>query len=198
MVMFDWFKPKKKEELIKVLEEHFEYKKEIDYALKNNQYEDKKVFIKKFDFNISNDVYLLIKLKDSYLEELKKEQIKEYIVVSFIVFLLALIVSFFLSKLFNSMSRTISKTDNRLKETSVLVKLSYYKYNPKDKLITFDDNFFNLLAYENIEKRSYKFDELKEFFSEEILNQLKTKISNIKDEDSFEFESITKDLNFRT
>ena len=178
---------------------NLEYKKEIDYALKNNQYEDKKVFIKKFDFNISNDVYLLIKLKDSYLEELKKEQTKEYIVVSFIVFLLALIVSFFLSKLFNSMSRTISKTDNRLKETSVLVKLSYYKYNPKDKLITFDDNFFNLLAYENIEKRSYKFDELKEFFNEEILKQLKTKISNIKDEDSFEFESITKDnktLNF--
>ena len=180
---------------------NLEYKKEIDYALKNNQYEDKKVFIKKFDFNISNDVYLLIKLKDSYLEELKKEQTKEYIVVSFIVFLLALIVSFFLSKLFNSMSRTISKTDNRLKETSVLVKLSYYKYNPKDKLITFDDNFFNLLAYENIEKRSYKFDELKEFFNEEILNELKTKISNIKDEDSFEFESITKDnktLNFFT
>ena len=180
---------------------NLEYKKEIDYALKNNQYEDKKVFIKKFDFNISNDVYLLIKLKDSYLEELKKEQTKEYIVVSFIVFLLALIVSFFLSKLFNSMSRTISKTDNRLKETSVLVKLSYYKYNPKDKLITFDDNFFNLLAYENIEKRSYKFDELKEFFNEEILNELKTKISNIKDKDSFEFETITKDnktLNFFT
>ena len=180
---------------------NLEYKKEIDYALKNNQYEDKKVFIKKFDFNISNDLYLLIKLKDSYLEELKKEQTKEYIVVSFIVFLLALIVSFFLSKLFNSMSRTISKTDNRLKETSVLVKLSYYKYNPKDKLITFDDNFFNLLGYENIEKKSYKLDELKEFFSEEILKQLKTKISNIKDEDSFEFESITKDnktLNFFT
>ena len=180
---------------------NLEYKKEIDYALKNNQYEDKKVFIKKFDFNISNDVYLLIKLKDSYLQELKKEQTKEYIVVSFIVFLLALIVSFFLSKLFNSMSRTISKTDNRLKETSVLVKLSYYKYNPKDKLITFDDNFFNLLAYENIEKRSYKFDELKEFFNEEILNELKTKISNIKDKDSFEFETITKDnktLNFFT
>ncbi|MBP6713681.1 MAG: response regulator, partial [Aliarcobacter sp.] len=62
-------------------------------------------------------------------------------------------------------------------------------------------NFFNLLAYENIEKRSYKFDELKEFFNEEILNELKTKISNIKDEDSFEFESITKDnktLNFFT
>lgn len=180
---------------------NLEYKKEIDYALKNNQYEDKKVFIKKFDFNISNDVYLLIKLKDSYLEELKKEQTKEYIVVSFIVFLLALIVSFFLSKLFNSMSRTIFTTDNRLKETSVLVKLSYYKYNPKDKLITFDDNFFNLLAYENIEKRSYKFDELKEFFNEEILNELKTKISNIKDKDSFEFETITKDnktLNFFT
>jgi signal transduction histidine kinase/DNA-binding response OmpR family regulator len=178
-----------------------EYKKEIDEVLKNNQYEDARVFIKKFDFDISNDLYLLIKLKDNYLEEIKKEQIREYIVVSFIVFLLALISSFFLSKLFNSMSRTISKTDDRLKETSILVKLSYYKYSPKYKLITFDDNFFNLLGYENIEKKSYNFNELKNFFNDEFLDNLKSSFSNIKDQGSFEFENITKDnktLNFFT
>ncbi|WP_368030868.1 response regulator [Arcobacter sp. s6] len=178
-----------------------EYKKEIDYALKNNQYEDKKVFIKKFDFDVSNDLYILIKLKDTYIQELKKEQTKEYIVVSFIVFLLALIASFFLSKLFNSMSRTISKTDDRLKETTALVKLSYYKYNIKDELITFDENFFNLLGYENVEKKSYKLDELGNFFSEVFLNEFKTKISNIKDEAFFEFENFTKNnktLNFFT
>jgi signal transduction histidine kinase/DNA-binding response OmpR family regulator len=178
-----------------------EYKKEINEALKYNQYEDNSVFIKKFDFDVSNDLYLLIKLKDDYLEQLKNEQIREYIVVSFIVFLLALISLFFLSKLFNTMSRTISKTDDRLKETSVLVKLSYYKYNYNTKLITFDDNFFNLLAYENIKKKSYSFDELKEFFTEEFVYELKTKILNIKDEDSFEFENTTKDnrkLNFFT
>ena len=178
-----------------------EYKKEIDYALKNNQYEDKKIFIKKFDFDVSNDLYILIKLKDTYIQELKKEQTKEYIVVSLIVFLLALIASFFLSKLFNFMSRTISKTNDRLKETTALVKLSYYKYNPKDKLITFDENFFNLLGYENVEKKSYKLDELGNFFSEVFLNEFKTKISNIKDEAFFEFENFTKDnktLNFFT
>ncbi|MDY0052097.1 MAG: ATP-binding protein, partial [Aliarcobacter sp.] len=178
-----------------------EYSNEIKKVLKNNQYEDKKIFIKRFDFDISNELYLLIKLKDDYLEDLKKEQTREYIVVSFIVFLLAIISSFFLSKLFNTMSRTISKTDDRLKETSVLVKLSYYKYNFKDKLITFDDNFFNLLAYENIEKKSYSLDEAKIFFNEDFLDKLKLKISNIKDEDSFEFENLRKDnkvLNFFT
>ena len=170
-----------------------EYKKEIDEVLKYGEYEDKKTFIKEFDFDISNQLYLLIKLKNSYLEELDKEQSREYVVVSFIVFLLAIISSFFLSKLFNNLTRTISKTDDRLKETSVLVKLSYFKYNYADRLITFDDNFFNLLGFDNIERKSYNINELKEFFDEEFLDKLKIKISDIKDEDSFEFENLTKD-----
>ena len=178
-----------------------EYGKEIKEVLENGEYEDKKVFIKKFDFDISNDLYMLFKLKDKYLVQLKKEQIKEYIVVSFIVLILALIASIFLSKLFNNMSKTISKTGDRLKEASDLVKLSYYKYNYKDRLITFDDNFFKLLNYNDIEKKSYHLNELKEFLNEDFLNHLKIKIADIKYEDSLEFINYTKDnikLNFFT
>ena len=172
-----------------------EYKNEIEKALQNNEYEDKRIFIKKFNFDISNDLFILIKLKDSYLEEIKKEQFKEYFVVSFIVLILALISSFFLSKLFNTMSRTISKTDDRLKEASVLVKLSYFKYNYASRLITFDDNIFKLLNYDYVEKKSYKLDELNTFFSEDFLNKLKIEILNIRENDSFEFENLTKDKN---
>ena len=178
---------------------NYDYKKEINEVLKTGEYEDKNIFIKKFNFDISNDLYMLFKLKDSYIEQLKKEQLKEYIIVSLIVFILALIVSIFLSKLFNNMSKTISKTGDRLKETSNLVKLSYYKYNYKNRLITFDDNFFNLLNYEYTPKKSYHLDELNDFFDEDFLNHLKIKISDIKNEDSFEFENYTKDnkkLNF--
>ena len=176
-----------------------EYENEINIALENNEYQDKNIFIRKFNFDISNDLYILIKLKNSYLEDIKKEQFKEYLVVSLIVFFLALISSLFLSKLFNSLSRTISKTDDRLKEASILVRLSYFKYSYADKLITFDDNIFNLLNYDHVEKKSYKLNELKTFFSEEFLDKLQIEILNIKGKDSFEFENFTKDkkvLNF--
>tara|TARA_B100001063_G_scaffold183336_1_gene172914 strand:- start:3159 stop:6302 length:3144 start_codon:yes stop_codon:yes gene_type:complete len=170
-----------------------EYKNEISNALKNNQYENSEVFIKKFDFDVSNELYLLVKLKDKYITQLKTDQFKEYIVVSFIVFLLGIISSLFISRIFNSLSKIISKTDDRLIETSVLVKLSYFKYNYEDRLITFDDNFFNLLNYKDIEKKSFNFDELKKFFNKDFLDKLKIKISDIKDKDSFEFEIQTKE-----
>ena len=178
-----------------------EYSKEIQKVFKNDEYEDKNVFIKKFDFDISNDLYMLFKLKKSYLEQLKKEQLKEYIAVSIIVLILGIIVSLFLSRLFSNMSKTISKTGDRLKEASTLVKLSYFKYDYKDRLLTFDDNFFNLLNFDSVEKKSYTLDELKNFFDEDFLNHLKIRISDIKDEDSFEFGIYTKDkikLNFLT
>lgn len=175
-----------------------DYKTQIQKALKTNQYEDENVFIKKFDFSISNELFILIELKDEYLVQLSKEQFKENIVVSLIVFIFALISSIFLSKLFNNLSKTITKTGNRLKEASVLVKLSYFKYNYQTKMFTFDDNFFNLLAYKNVEKKSYYLDELKEFFDEDFLEKIKTKIKNIKNEDSFEFDNIDKNNNTHT
>ena len=175
-----------------------DYKTQIQKALKTNQYEDENVFIKKFDFSISNELFILIELKDEYLVQLSKEQFKENIVVSLIVFIFALISSIFLSKLFNNLSKTITKTGNRLKEASVLVKLSYFKYNYQTKIFTFDDNFFNLLAYKNVEKKSYYLDELKEFFDEDFLEKIKTKIKNIKNEDSFEFDNIDKNNNKHT
>ena len=172
-----------------------EYKNEIENALKYNEYKDKDILIKKFDFGISSDLYMLIKLKDNYLEQLNNEHLKENILVSIIVLVLTLISSIFLTKVFNNMSRTISDTDDRLKEASVLVKLSYFKYDYKDKLFTFDDNFFNLLNYNYTEKKSYNLDELKNFFTSHFLDKLENKITNIKDEESFEFEVFTKDNN---
>lgn len=172
-----------------------EYKNEIENALKYNEYKDKDILIKKFDFGISSDLYMLIKLKDNYLQQLNNEHLKENILVSIIVLVLTLISSIFLTKVFNNMSRTISDTDDRLKEASVLVKLSYFKYNYQSKLITFDDNFFNLLNYDYSGKKSYTLDELKNFFTGTFLDKLKTKINSIKDEDSFEFEVFTSDNN---
>ena len=53
-----------------------EYKNEISNALKNNQYENSEVFIKKFDFDVSNELYLLVKLKDKYITQLKQISLK--------------------------------------------------------------------------------------------------------------------------
>ncbi|APW65010.1 hypothetical protein LPB137_03745 [Poseidonibacter parvus] len=169
-----------------------EYKEEIQKALIYNKYEDENTFIKKFDFDISNELYILIELKEEYLKQLDNQELKENVIVSFIVFIFALISSMFLSKLFRGLTKTIVTTSDRLNDASLLVKLAYYKYSFKTNMITFDDNIFNLLNYKDIKKKSYYLEELDDFFDDEFLDKIKFKIKNIQNEDFFEFHNLDK------
>ena len=104
-----------------------------------------KFLSKKLNIPTSEKMILVLELKSSYLAEQRLEKLNEYIIISFIIIILALIMSFIFSKHFQKLLEHLSNTkdSNRILKSKVREKNS--------ELLIYNEELKNL--NENLENR---------------------------------------------
>ncbi|MBF6057780.1 hybrid sensor histidine kinase/response regulator [Thiomicrorhabdus heinhorstiae] len=115
-------------------------------VLENSFFRGEDFVAKRFDLPMSDPLTLILKIKPSYLEEVKASREKEFLLDSLIVFVLALIASVFVDRLFKQLQTKVFGFDRQIRMASKAAKLGFWELDLKENVFTFDDTYYELLG----------------------------------------------------
>jgi diguanylate cyclase (GGDEF)-like protein/PAS domain S-box-containing protein len=93
-----------------------------------------KLSIKRLDSEISNELYMALKIKSSYQKSVDSENMRQYIYVSIAIFISSTLLIYLIIKLYYrvvSNLENISKLHDRVIEASEVAKIGFWEFDPK-------------------------------------------------------------------
>ncbi len=107
---------------------------------------------KKFDLPVYGGINLILKLKESYLLEQQKKSNIQYLSVSVEVFILSLILTYLIIKIFSNKLLNIEKL-NKLNESlntaSKVAQIGFWEFDPKSNDVIWSDGVFDIFDIED-------------------------------------------------
>lgn len=135
---------------------------------------------KKINLPIYGGVNFILKIKESYLAQRKSAALARYLSVSFIVFLLSIILIYIVIKIY---SRTLLDLDkavelnDSLNEASKVAKIGFWEFDYSTQKIKLSDSIFDILETPKSDS-DVTFETLLLFVNEEDREKLKLEFSN--------------------
>lgn len=138
-----------------------EFPQQHKAILSSSLYQDDSIVARKLDINIDDDLFLVLQLKKSYLAKENANTVNEYLIISLVVIVLSLTISWFLSgflrKILESRTRLFTKlAENRkllqetLDEQQALleVKTTGFVHIKNRHFLWTNETFETILGYE--------------------------------------------------
>ncbi|WP_367606117.1 diguanylate cyclase [Legionella sp. W05-934-2] len=135
---------------------------------------------KKFDMPIHGGVHLILKLKESYLAQRQSNALMRYLLVSFIVLILSIILTYIIIKIY---SRTLLNLDEvealneSLNEASIVAKIGFWQLDNKSQKVAWSDSVYEIYEMPQSDKH-ITFDTLLAFMDEEEREKLQLEFAN--------------------
>ena len=181
---FDWssFNTKSKAN-IKTL-----YPKDAQKLLSNKLFKDDSIVSNKLDVNIANNIYLMLKLKKEHIHKQWIKQLKQYLVVAIITFILSSLITLLIVRKFNLLLSELEEKSQELEATNKNLKQFV---DTQDTIVILTDgqelrfankSFFKFFGFENISSFKAKYDCICEHFIE---NDRFFHLGKIKEEENW-------------
>jgi len=154
-------------------------------------YKDDSIVARKLDLNIDGGLYLILQLKNSYLQKEHHETLEEYFIIALIVIALSFIVSLFLSgmvqKMMEGRLKLLDKIETEHQRYKILLDVAVDGVHILDlegNLLECSYSFAEMLGYSDDEIRTLNVTDWDVNFSKEtvleIINSLKEKSALIE------------------
>ncbi len=135
-----------------------EFLKDHQDILNNNIYQKDTFISNKFDTPIMGGLNIILKIKQSYIEKQRARTNIQYIVITLISLLSAVILTFLIIKFFSKALLNvdvINRLHKDLETASKIAKIGFWEYDAKTKLIYFNSGSYKIYEIPENEKNMH-------------------------------------------
>ncbi|WP_419768038.1 PAS domain S-box protein [Arcobacter sp.] len=157
-----------------------EYPKDYKRILGNEIIVTNTYVSKKIETSMSDNLFLVLKLKQKYIEEQNKNLAYKYTIISTSIAILTFLLTLILIKLFGDRLfnlKEISQLNNNLQTVSNIAKVGFWEVDWKTNKITFSDELYNIFEIED-KSTVITLEKLFTYFPTNMLNEYKQEIEN--------------------